>query len=132
MEVSESETVLESLTIEPGVTLRETLAAIQHGGAQICFVADRDGRLVGSVSDGDVRRALLAGAELGDKIEPYVNQVPVSARPDDDVQEVAALMERNGVAQIPVVDGEGRLVGVHLMKAIVGKHLDRVIQRGGF
>lgn len=131
MEASGSDAALESMVVEPRATLREALAAIQRGAAQIAFVTDDEGRLVGSLSDGDVRRALLAGAGLDDGITRHVNRLPVAATPEQDLQEVAALMERNGVAQVPVVDDQGRLVGVHLMRAIVGKTLDRAIRRPG-
>ena len=128
METPDRDTALESITLRPGATLRETMAAIQRGAAQIAFITDGNGQLVGSISDGDVRRALLAGASLEDGISPHINRLPVTATPDDELQEVAALMERNGVAQVPVVDDQGRLVGVHLMRAIVGKSLDRVVR----
>lgn len=128
---SDHDPALESMTLAPGATLRETLTVIQRGGAQIAFVTDGDGRLLGSISDGDVRRALLAGATLEDEITLHVNRIPISATPDDDLQEVAALMERNGIAQIPVVNDQGTLVGVHLMRAIVGRTLDRAIRGTG-
>jgi UDP-N-acetylglucosamine 2-epimerase (non-hydrolysing) len=124
MEATAGDVALERMTLDPDATLRDTLAAIQRGAAQIAFVTDRDGRLLGSISDGDVRRAMLTGAELDDGITHYVNRVPVTATPDDDLQEVAALMERNGVAQLPVVDDQGKLVGVHLMRALMGRALD--------
>lgn len=122
-----AEAELEALTLAPHATLREALAAIQRGGAQIAFVTDPEGRLMGTVSDGDVRRALLTGADLEDDISGLPNRVPVVAAPGDDLREVIAIMERNGVAQVPVVDDQGMLVGVHLMRAIVGKALDRIV-----
>jgi UDP-N-acetylglucosamine 2-epimerase (non-hydrolysing) len=125
----ERQTTLQAMTIPPAATLRQTLAAIQSGGAQIAFVTDRDGRLLGSVSDGDVRRALLAGGALDDPVTPAVNRVPVTATPGQGAQEVAALMERNAVAQIPVVDDQGKLVGLHLMRAIMARTLDRATRR---
>lgn len=123
VEVTSDGSDLESLTIRPGASLRETMKAIQAGRAQIVFMIDRDGRLVGSVSDGDVRRALLGGAGLDDGVDPHVNRLPVVATPADGMLKVAEIMERNAVAQVPVVDAQGVLVGVHLMRAIVSKSL---------
>ena len=118
---------LESLTVAPQATLREAMAAIGRGRSQIAFVTDPEGRLVGSISDGDVRRALLGGATLGDELTPFMTRVPVVATPEDDDQRILQLMERNGVTQVPVVDDQGILVGVHLMRAFVGAALDRAI-----
>jgi UDP-N-acetylglucosamine 2-epimerase (non-hydrolysing) len=129
IDVPRQDVSLETLGIGPSATLREAMAAIDRGGTQIAFVIEPDGRLIGSLSDGDLRRALLGGAALDGPIEPYITRVPVVATPDDDARRVLQLMERNGVTQIPVVDDRGRLVGLHLMNVIVSKALDRSIVR---
>lgn len=110
---------LDALLVPPRATLREAMAAIDRGRSQIAFVAEGGGRLVGSISDGDVRRALLGGARMDDELGPYVNRVPVVATPDDDAARILQLMELNSVTQIPVVDRDGVLVGVHLMRELV-------------
>ena len=74
-----------------------------------------------------MRRALLAGAGLDDPMGDAVNRVPVVVTPDDDARTVVELMERNDVSQVPVVDDQGILVGVHLMRVIVGEALDEAI-----
>jgi predicted transcriptional regulator len=129
VEASERNGSLEAMWIGPSATLRDAMAAIDRGGSQIAFVVENDGRLVGSLSDGDLRRALLAGADLHEKIDNYFTRVPVVAAPDDDARRVLQLMERNCVTQVPVVDEEGRLVGLHSMNVIVSKALDRSIVR---
>jgi UDP-N-acetylglucosamine 2-epimerase (non-hydrolysing) len=118
---------LEALTVAPTATLREAMAAIDRGRCQIVFVTDPDGRLAGSLSDGDVRRALLAGAELGDGVDRYMTRVPVVATPADDARKILQIMERDSITQVPVVDEQGKLVGVHVMRAIVGQALDDAI-----
>ena len=103
------------------------MATIARGRSQIAFVTEDGGRLVGSISDGDVRRALLGGAALDDELGPHVNRMPVVATPDDDAIRILQLMESNSVTQIPVIDDQGVLVGVHLMRVIVGRALDGAI-----
>ena len=127
MEAPTAPTALDSLVIDPDATLGAAMAAIQEGGAQIIFAIDGDERLVGSLTDGDVRRALLAGASLDAPLGEALNRLPVVASPGDDAQAVVTLMERNGISQVPVVDEQGKLVGIHLMRAIVGEALDASI-----
>jgi CBS domain-containing protein len=115
---------LEAMSVRPGATLREALATIDRGGNQIAFVVDDDGRLVGSLTDGDVRRALLAGGDLGNVLDPHVTHLPIVAAPADEPARVLAMMERSGVTQVPIVDDQGRLIGLHLMTAIVSHTLD--------
>lgn len=122
---------LGAMSVRPGATLREALATIDRGGNQIAFVVDDDGRLVGSLTDGDIRRALLAGRQLCDAVDPHVTSLPIVATPDDEPARILELMERGGVTQVPVVDDQGRLVGLHLMTAIVGRTLESSALRVG-
>lgn len=112
---------LRSLTLPCGSNLKEAMTAIQRGRAGIAFVVDPEGLLVGSVSDGDVGRAVLDGAGMEDLIDPCVNRVPVIATPRDGTADIISLMERNGVS---LVDREGRLRAVHLMRPLVSQVLD--------
>lgn len=127
VETAAPEARLESMTVPPHATLRQAMVAISASGAQIAFVTEEDGRLRGSLSDGDVRRALLGGATLDDPIDDAMNRLPVVAGPGDGASAVVELMERNGISQVPVVDDQGILVGVHLLRAIVGEALDDAI-----
>ena len=122
---------LDDVTVKPGASLRQAMETIGRGGCQIAFVVDGEERLLGCLTDGDVRRALLGGQTLDDPLDDHVNRLPTVARPEDDASHVLAAMERNGVTQVPVVDDQGRLVGLHLMTAIVGRTLDSSALRVG-
>lgn len=124
LDLRDPEPGVQSLTLAPSATVRETMSVIERGGAQIALIVDPAGKLVGTVSDGDLRRALLQGAELGDVVEPFVSRTPIVATPEDDLQRIAEIMERNRIAQVPVVDAGGHLTGLHLMRSII----ERVVQ----
>lgn len=121
MEAEASPPPVESMTISPTATLRDAVEAIDRGRSQIALVISDEGRLVGTISDGDVRRALLADASLESSIEGHVSLVPVVASQTDDRERVLALMHRTSVTQIPVVDPDGVLVGMHVMRAVVSE-----------
>jgi UDP-N-acetylglucosamine 2-epimerase (non-hydrolysing) len=113
-----------AITIRTGSTLRDAMIAIDRGRAQIALVVYDDGTLAGTVSDGDVRRALISGAPLDAGIGPHMAAVPVVATTTDSPSRVLAMMEREQVTQVPIVDDAGRVVGIHLMRAIVGEVLN--------
>ena len=100
-----------SLTIRPDVTVRETLAHINSGGKQFVLVVE-EGRLVGVVSDGDVRRGLLRGVGLDDSVTDVLNDHPATVGPSADQAEVERLKDLLGVQYIPVVDDSGTLIDV--------------------
>ena len=124
LETRDPTPTVEDMTVGLDATLQKAMEVIDRGRGQIAFVTDGDHRLVGTVTDGDIRRALLRGASLDDGVSQAVARVPVVASPADDDRDLLGLMERAGVKQIPVVDENGRVVGVHLMRAIVREVLE--------
>ena len=66
------------LVREQGLSLRECFGAIDKGAAQLVVVVDHRDCLVGVLTDGDVRRALLSGASLEASASPYINRNPIT------------------------------------------------------
>jgi perosamine synthetase len=79
-------------------------------GTRVLFVVDT-GALLGSVSDGDVRRALLSGVTLEDPVTEAMNRTLSVARVTDDIVSVHERF-RQGVTLLPIVDEHGHLVRV--------------------
>ena len=76
---------------------------------------------MGVVTDGDIRRAILGGAHLSDPIKPYIQANPVVARELDSRNAILDLMQARAIWQIPVVNEEGQLVAVHLLRELLGR-----------
>lgn len=107
-------------TIRCDGTIWDALAVIDAGAAEIAFVVDGSGKVVGTVTDGDVRRALLRGLTLGSSIVEIVNRKFVAVGPEAGRAEVLDLMRARTLSQIPVLDAAGRLAAMHLLREIVG------------
>ncbi len=101
-------------------TLREAVEVTQEAATSLCLLVDDDGRLIGTLSDGDVRRAFLAGAGLGDAALAWASARPSIVPAGTDRSAVLDLMQALGIPQIPEVDGQGRVVRLHLLRNIVG------------
>lgn len=106
--------------VNVGASLRSAIAVIQERSASICLLVESDGRLVGTVSDGDVRRAFVGGASLDEPALPWATTRPATVTEGVDRSAVLDLMRALGVPQIPEIDVEGRVVRLHLLKEIVG------------
>jgi len=120
VEVAAQHAHLAPLTVGDGATIRAAMQAIEAGAVEIALVVDGGGRLTGTVSDGDVRRALLGGAGLDDPVAPHAGRAPVAVGPDAGRAQVLDLMRARSLAQIPVVDAEGRLLGLHVIRRLLG------------
>lgn len=107
-----------SALISPDATLAETIANLNEVGIKLVLCVDAQGRLVGSVSDGDLRRGMLRGLSMQDNIQEITNPSPLVVPEGADREMVRAIMKVNKVLQVPVVDGEGRVVGLHLWDSL--------------
>ncbi len=122
------------LTIGPHATIRAAMVCIDRNELKIALTVDSEGRLLGTVSDGDVRRALLDGASLDDAVSSVVNRHPVTVPPSADRAGVLDIMRARDLSQIPVVGPDGRLVGLHVLHELLGstpKDNHAVILAGG-
>src|SRR5262245_17536880 len=101
---------LKNLLIGPSATIREALERIDAGSMQIVLVGDSEGRLVGTVTDGDVRRGLLRGIGLDKPVSLVMNSKPTAAHISQDREWIKALMRQKLLRQIPIVDDDQRVV----------------------
>lgn len=97
------------------MTLRDALATIDGARSQIALVVDGQRRLLGTLSDGDARRALLRGLSLGDKVILAMHATPTVARQGEDRDSILSTMRRLGLHQIPVVDADRIVVGLDVI-----------------
>jgi dTDP-glucose pyrophosphorylase len=105
----------EKTLVGPATTLREALRSIDLAGCQIALVVDDQRHLLGTLSDGDIRRALLRGMELTDTVTGAMHLQPTCAGADDDRRAILARMRRLGIHQIPVVDAANVLLGLEVL-----------------
>jgi dTDP-glucose pyrophosphorylase len=102
----------EKTLISPTTTVRSALEIINEMGSQIALVVDESGHLLGTVSDGDVRRALLGGQTLSSLVKDVMYPNPTTVRDIDDRQARLTKMRRNALHQMPVLDIRGVVVGL--------------------
>lgn len=107
--------------VAPGDTLLAGLAIIDAAGFELALVVDGD-LLVGIITDGDCRRAILRGLALDTPLAAFMQTRYTSVGPEVGRAEVLDLMKVKAFRQVPAVDGEGRLVGLHLLDDFLGLH----------
>ena len=81
---------------------------------------DDQGKLLGTLTDGDIRRALLGRATLDSEALAYVCREFTSTRVRTARAEVLDLMRARQIEQVPVVDAEGQLAGIHFLREMIG------------
>jgi dTDP-glucose pyrophosphorylase len=132
---------LSQLIVRPDRSIREVMAQIDRNTKGIALVVGTDGRLIATVTDGDVRRAILAGVDLDRSVEVLVPSAtaehsgPVTMPVGTNVAEIVDLMTRLEVRQIPLVDADNRVVDVMFLPDLVRTYelpLRALIMAGGY
>lgn len=105
---------VKNISVPTNATIRQVLEKINLGNMQIAFVVDND-LLLGTVTDGDIRRGFLNGMGLDDSIENLYNANPVKGYLSQPKENLVQLALARGVKQLPMIDDSGKLVGVEIV-----------------
>jgi acetoin utilization protein AcuB len=109
-------------TVEATDSMSKAIGLMKHNDGRLLPVV-REGRLVGVVTDRDLKRASASEATSLDvhelayliskiKVANIMNAPAISVPPDFTVEETADLLMRHRISGVPVVDGQGRIAGV--------------------
>lgn len=112
---------IKKLLIKKGVSVRDAMKQMGEGAEKILFVVDDDGRLLGALTDGDIRIWILADKALKDSIDKVFNKKPVYVDDACPIDTVKGMMIDQKLESIPVVDASRRVVDVHLWEVIFGE-----------
>ena len=124
----------EKLIIKSDITLIDAMRVIENGSVKMAFVVEDENYLKGILTDGDIRRALLAGYKLSDRIESIYTHDPVVVHAADSNDIIIRKSIQCNSQQLPLIDKEGRLVGLKELKDLLvtySTHSKVVIMAGG-
>ncbi len=99
-------------------TIQQVISNLDQVSIKIVLVVNEAGELEGTVSDGDIRRALLKGLDLNSLITNVIHRNALIVPPDMPREMVTRLMSVNKIQQIPVVNELRHIVGLHLWDEI--------------
>ena len=99
-------------------TIQEAISNLDQVGIKIIMVVDEAKELLGTISDGDIRRGLLKGLHLDSPITEVIHRNAFVVPPEMGREMVMQLMMANKIQQIPAVDEHRHVVGLHLWDEI--------------
>lgn len=110
-----------NLLISESVSIREALRQIDSNSEGILFVVKDDRTLLGTISDGDIRRSILAGSALVDSIDSIFNSKPFYVEHHKyDLEEIKNQMLQRRFRILPVIDGKRIVVGYLSWESVFG------------
>jgi dTDP-glucose pyrophosphorylase len=115
-------------------SIEDAIKVLSDASLKIVLVTDSTLRLMGTITDGDIRRGLLRGLTLSSPISEVINLKPIVVPKTFTREVVKKMMSANRIFQIPIVDEDLKLVGLHVwdeQRATVARDNVMVIMAGG-
>lgn len=116
-------TKLQSLLIAPQTSIKEAMQKLNETSEKILFVVNEDKKLLGTLTDGDIRSGLINGMKFSDSIKDvmYDKFTAVQYGISEIKQSVRNLMVERKIEQIPVLNDRGEVVDVYLWTDLLGE-----------
>jgi CBS domain-containing protein len=107
------------ITVALGTTIRDTIRRMQDRGGE-CVLVCEGSRLAGIITERDVLLKVLGrDVDLDQSVDGLMTPNPGTLSADANVREAVEAMERGGYRNLPLVDGDGKLVGLLRQQDIV-------------
>jgi dTDP-glucose pyrophosphorylase len=104
--------------LKESATIKQAIGNLNQIGIRIILVVNEVNKLIGTISDGDIRRGLLKGLDLDSPIIDLVNRNALLVTPEMSRDMVVQLMVANKIHQVPVVNSQQEIIGLHLWDKI--------------
>lgn len=112
--MSQSDTLWKRAVLPLDASIQDAVRNLNEVAIRIALVLDEGGRLLGTISDGDIRRGLLRGLRLESPITDILHRNGLVSPASMSHDMILRLMVANKIQQVPIVDEENRVVGLHL------------------
>ncbi len=103
---------IENIKLAVNSTIKEAMQTIDTGAMKIAVVVNKEGKLVGTLTDGDIRRGLLKGLSLTSSIESIIQYNPLVAYVNESKEKILAKTLGKRIYHLPVLNKEGIVVGI--------------------
>jgi len=123
------------ILLKPSDTLETAIQILHAGGKRIALVADKNKKLLGTVTDGDIRRALINHVTMNCSVKEVMNSRPSTALASESPDFIISKMKSRDLLSIPLVDNYGTLVGLETLQHLLEKRRNDnpvFIMAGGF
>jgi dTDP-glucose pyrophosphorylase len=107
--------------LKPGDTIEYAIKVLHKGGCRIALVTDEHCRLLGTITDGDIRRALINQLTMKSPVSLVMNSNPLAVDSKVKNEEMLSLMSDNGLLHMPILDKDGALCGLETLEHLIEK-----------
>ena len=109
----------ERILVSPECIVKEALKKIDLYGSKFVVIVDEKNVLIGTLTDGDIRRGLISEKTIYDSVKLFMNTQPITASIKDSQNAIINLMRNERILQIPIIDEHRKVVGIKLMDEFI-------------
>ena len=102
-------------------SIQVAIEVLHAGGCRIALVIDGSGKLLGTVTDGDIRRALIKHVNMDFYVEKIMNTTPTTALRSENSEAIISKMKNRNLLHVPIIDEQGVLVGLETLQHLIEK-----------
>ena len=110
---------VKDIKIYKDATINEALKTISKGTFQIAIVVDKKDKLLGTLTDGDIRRGFLKGLNINSSIRSIFVKNPTIVKKNFSKEKLLSIALSKKIYQIPVVDNGRKLIGIHILDELI-------------
>jgi dTDP-glucose pyrophosphorylase/predicted transcriptional regulator len=114
---------LEDIIVRESTSILEVLKIIDASSKQIAIIVDNEKKLLGTISDGDIRRAILKNISLNDSIKNIYSKTPIVANINNSKEEILNICRSKKIHQIPIIDEKGNLIALEILDELISKEI---------
>ncbi len=124
---------INKIKISKNATIKHALKVITEGAVQVALVVDKKAKLLGTLTDGDIRNGFLKGLDVNSSIESIFFKKPITANKNDSKEKLLKISLANKVHQIPVLDKNKKVIGIYILDELAKskKKLNKVVIMAG-
>ena len=120
---------MNKLFVSKNVTIKNAMRQMDKSGKKIVFVTDNKGTLAGTITDGDVRKWILADGDLSKSVRNIYNKKPLYVKKTVSKREARKILIESGLEAIPILDGKMRITDIFFLKDVVKEDMVKGIKK---
>ncbi len=109
------------IILSPESSVIDALTVINEGALRICLIVSADNILLGVITDGDIRRAILNNIALTENVTRVMNRQPTTIADNLPRQHMLTMMQQQSILALPVVDHQGHILGLETWEQAIQK-----------
>ena len=126
---------LSKILIKENISIEKTLKKLNSSGIPICFVVNNKKQIIGSITDGDIRRKIVKNFEFHNQIKSIMNKNPIMIHEKQNDSEASYIMKNKSILFVPKINDKKEIVGLYCWNNVLKREEIKntvVVMAGGY